>query len=60
MPRCSFCGQQTIQGRGITYVETSGRIFYFCSAKCRKNRMMGREAKKMKWIKKFKEKQKKV
>jgi large subunit ribosomal protein L24e len=53
MARCSFCGQQIIQGRGIIYVENSGRILNFCSSKCRKNRMMGREAKKMKWIQKL-------
>jgi large subunit ribosomal protein L24e len=49
MAKCSFCGAQIVQGRGIIFVENSGRILNFCSSKCRKNRNMGREPKKLKW-----------
>jgi len=31
------------------YVKNTGEIFYFCSSKCEKNYMLGREAKKRKW-----------
>jgi large subunit ribosomal protein L24e len=54
MVKCSFCGRQIIQGRGIIFVENSGRVVNFCSAKCRKNKNMGREAKRLNWIKKLK------
>jgi len=57
MAKCHVCGQQTVQGRGITYVETSGRIINFCSGKCRKNFHMGRDLNKLKWVTKAKEQQ---
>jgi large subunit ribosomal protein L24e len=55
MAKCSFCGRQIIQGRGIIFVENSGRVVNYCSSKCRKNRDLGREAKKLKWTEKFRE-----
>jgi len=56
MTKCSFCGKQVIPGRGIIFVEMSGRVLDLCSAKCRKNWNMGREAKKLKWTEKGREK----
>ncbi|MEM2956591.1 MAG: 50S ribosomal protein L24 [Candidatus Pacearchaeota archaeon] len=56
MVKCSFCGKQVIQGRGIIFVELSGRVLNFCSSKCRKNFSLGREASKLKWITKKKNK----
>ncbi len=47
MPECSFCGKQYNLEKGLTLVETSGKIKYFCSSKCRKNAEMKR--KKRKW-----------
>jgi len=55
MAKCSLCNSQITQGRGIIYVEMSGRIMNFCSSKCRKNYHMGRVAKKLKWISKAEE-----
>jgi len=52
MAKCSFCSEQISPGRGITFVEVSGRVLNFCSSKCRKNHNMGREGSKMKWVKK--------
>jgi len=54
MPRCSFCSKQ-IQG-GITFISLAGKIYYFCSSKCHKNWKLGRDAKKVRWVKKEKRK----
>jgi len=50
MAKCSFCHQQIIPGRGIIFVEISGRVLNFCSSKCRKNHNLGRQT--AKWVKK--------
>jgi len=55
MVKCTYCGVQIPQGRGIIYVEISGKIINYCSSKCRKNREMGRDPGKMKWITKMPE-----
>jgi large subunit ribosomal protein L24e len=55
MVKCTYCGKNIPQGEGIMHVEISGRIINYCSSKCRKNRNMGREPGKMKWITKRKE-----
>ncbi|MEM5766382.1 MAG: 50S ribosomal protein L24e [Candidatus Aenigmatarchaeota archaeon] len=52
--KCSFCGRNVIESRGKMFVKTTGEIFYFCNSKCEKNFMMGREAKKIKWVRKRK------
>ncbi len=52
MPRCSFCKEQYEFPRGITVVQKSGEVKYFCSSKCRKNSQMGRDNRKAKWVKK--------
>ncbi|MEM5879029.1 MAG: 50S ribosomal protein L24e [Candidatus Aenigmatarchaeota archaeon] len=52
--KCSFCGGNVNESGGKMFVRTSGEIFYFCSSKCEKNFMMGREAKKLKWARKKK------
>jgi len=49
MAKCSFCGKQITQGRGIIFVELSGKILNLCSGKCRKNHHLGRDPKKLKW-----------
>lgn len=56
MAKCSFCGKQILQGRGVIFVEVSGKINNFCSSKCKKNRRMGRDPLKLKWIQKIGEK----
>jgi len=42
-------------GRGVTYVEVSGKIHNFCSSKCKKNRKLGRDALNLKWTEKSRE-----
>ena len=52
MPTCSFCKESYEFPKGITVVQKDGNVGYFCSSKCRKNSEMGRDAKKVKWIRK--------
>ena len=54
MGRCVYCKTDIKPGRGITYVEASGKIGDFCSAKCRRNFKLKRDPKKVKWITKKK------
>jgi large subunit ribosomal protein L24e len=43
---------------GVTFVEVSGRILHFCSSKCINNWKLGRDARKVKWVKKQKKEKK--
>ncbi len=54
MPRCSFCKTQYPIEKGITVVQKDGTPKHFCSSKCRKNSEMGRDSRKVKWVKKQK------
>lgn len=55
MPTCSFCNKEYELPRGLTLVDSiSGRILHFCSSKCRRNHELGRDNRKVKWIKKKK------
>jgi len=55
MAKCSFCGKPVHPGRGITYVEVSGKIHTLCSSKCKKNRILGRDPLRVKWTEKSRE-----
>jgi len=52
MPSCSFCKNNYDFPRGTTVVQKDGSVKYYCSSKCRKNSEMGRQSKKVKWIRK--------
>jgi large subunit ribosomal protein L24e len=54
MPTCSFCKAQYEFPRGTTVVQKDGTPRYFCASKCRKNSEMGRDNKKVKWVRKQK------
>jgi len=47
--KCSFCKGNLNAGSGKMFVKNTGEVFYFCSSKCEKNSMMGRDSKKRKW-----------
>jgi large subunit ribosomal protein L24e len=47
--KCSFCKGSVAAGSGKMFVKNTGEVFYFCSSKCEKNFMLGREPKKRKW-----------
>ena len=52
MPKCTFCKQDYEFPKGTTVVQKDGTPFHFCSSKCKKNKEMGRDNRKVKWIKK--------
>ncbi len=52
MAVCSFCKDNYEFPRGTTVVQKEGSVRYYCSSKCRKNSEMGRQNKKVKWIRK--------
>lgn len=52
MPKCVFCGKQYDPHKGVTLVMKDGTINSFCSAKCRKNKLMKRR--KVRWVSKEK------
>lgn len=49
MPKCTYCGKDYEWPRGLTLVDTVGKIRYYCSSQCRKYALM--ERKKGKWAK---------
>jgi len=50
MVNCSFCDSALRQGSGTMYAKKDGTVYYFCSAKCRKNTLkLKREGRRQKW-----------
>ncbi|MBU0615827.1 MAG: 50S ribosomal protein L24e [Nanoarchaeota archaeon] len=39
MVKCTFCGEQLERGTGKMYVQKDGKVLYFCSSKCEKNKI---------------------
>jgi large subunit ribosomal protein L24e len=54
MPACFFCKKNYVFPKGTTVVWKDGSVRHYCSSKCRKNSEMGRDNRKVKWIKKNK------
>jgi len=54
MPVCTFCKTQYPVEKGVSIVQKDGSVKYFCSSKCRKNAKMGRDSRKVKWVRKKK------
>ena len=52
MPVCIFCKTSYEFPRGITVVQKDGTVKYFCSSKCRKNSEMGRDNRRVGWVRK--------
>lgn len=52
MPVCTFCKQSYKFPKGTTVVQKDGNIKHYCTSKCRKNSEMGRDSKKVKWVRK--------
>jgi large subunit ribosomal protein L24e len=59
MPVCSFCKKEYKFPRGTTVVQKEGTVRHYCNSKCRKNSEMGRDNRKVKWVKKAVSKEKK-
>ncbi len=50
MPVCTFCAKNIVLGKGVTYIQNSGKILHFCSSKCQKNMLkLKRKARNLKW-----------
>jgi ribosomal protein L24E len=58
MPKCTYCGTQYENPRGLTYILKDGTVKHLCSSKCRKNMLMKRR--KVRWISKKKKDLEKV
>jgi large subunit ribosomal protein L24e len=54
MPTCSFCKKNFKEPRGLTVYGFDGKPMYYCSSKCRRNIKLGRDPKKVNWVKKGK------
>jgi large subunit ribosomal protein L24e len=52
MPVCWFCKSSYEFPRGISVVQKDGSVRYFCCSKCRKNSEMGRNNRKVNWVRK--------
>ena len=48
--KCSFCNKTIKSGTGKMFVKKDGSIYYWCSKKCEKNFHLGRDPKKLKWV----------
>lgn len=52
MPVCSFCKKRFKEPRGLVIFTFDGRSVNYCSSKCRRNAALGRDGRKMNWVKK--------
>ena len=55
MTVCSYCKKSYKDPRGLTIFSFDGRAIHYCSGKCRKNEALKREARKLNWVRKDKE-----
>jgi large subunit ribosomal protein L24e len=51
MAKCSFCAEKIEDGTGKAVVLKTGKMFWFCSSKCERSHKMGRDPRKVKWVK---------
>ncbi|MBR9689940.1 MAG: 50S ribosomal protein L24e [Candidatus Altiarchaeota archaeon] len=52
--KCSFCKNELREIGNITYVKKNAEVLRFCSSKCEKSFLMGRNPRKKKWVTKTK------
>ena len=52
MPTCSFCRKNFKEPRGLTVFTFDGKAINYCSSKCRRNAALGRDGRKINWVKK--------
>lgn len=53
--KCSFCGKELPPVGAITLVKKTGATARFCSSKCEKSMLMGRDPRRKKWVRKRKD-----
>ena len=49
---CTFCKREVMKNRGIKLIKNDGSAQMFCNSKCEKNFLMGRNPRKVKWVRK--------
>jgi len=55
MTKCVFCGQEKPDFTGVHLIKNDGTIEFYCSSKCRKNRLkLGRDKRRVKWTNAYK------
>ena len=52
MATCSFCKKNYSEHKGVVIFTNDGRTLSYCSSKCRNNANLGRDPKKVNWIRK--------
>lgn len=52
MPTCSFCKKNYLEHKGVVIFNLDGKRIYYCSSKCRRNHNLGRDPRKVKWVRK--------
>jgi len=61
MVKCTFCGKESPEFKGIHLIKNDGSISYFCSSKCRVNATkLKRDKRKVRWTEAFHEKREKT
>ncbi len=51
---CTFCGEPIEPGTGKQHIKNTGRVFHFCSNKCRKNLLnLERTPRETKWTRRY-------
>tara|TARA_Y100000034_G_scaffold6022_1_gene6621 strand:- start:2226 stop:2561 length:336 start_codon:yes stop_codon:yes gene_type:complete len=54
MVNCSFCKKNYHEHKGLVLFTNEGRTVNYCSSKCRRNDDLGRDSKKVNWVKRDK------
>lgn len=54
MATCSFCKKNYAEHKGLTVFTNDGRSLRYCSSKCRRNAGLGRDSRKINWVKRKK------
>ena len=52
MPTCTFCKARFKEPRGLTIFTFDGKSIHYCSSKCRRNAKLGRDGRKVNWVRK--------
>ena len=55
MTVCSYCKKAYKDPRGLTVFAFDGHAIHYCSGKCRRNEALKREARKLNWVRKDKD-----
>ena len=52
--KCTFCGKEQEDYKGVYYIKNDGSVLYFSSSKCMKNHLkLKRDKRKVRWAEAF-------